>query len=343
VPKPMLVFGVTYHGSTSKAFQELDNVYAKHISARQLEFHLQWFTKHFKIMTIGEIWNRYSEGTLPPNSMFLSFHDGYGGNFETALPILQSFGVRANFFIPTAFVGTERRFWVDILDAAFKYTRVKEIRIASDQGEDVFTLDTQADRLKAVFVMRKSLKLFPETARPQQMNLILNQLGWSSSEDVPRLGPHERNMNWGQIQELADSGMEIGSHTHQHIILACQDEATIRYEMKTSKELIESNLEKPCNLFCYPNGKYPGSGNDLTDRIAAELGYKHTVYMMSQYNLIHPKIFRLTGAALGEDTESHELKRIFSKSKYRMLRMRGGKIWRWKTDALESQQPHLRQ
>jgi peptidoglycan/xylan/chitin deacetylase (PgdA/CDA1 family) len=332
--KASLVFGVTYHGSTDIAATGLDNVYGKHISAGKLREQLTWLARRFRIMTINQILEHSRKGTLPAKALFIAFHDGYRGNYQTAFPILKELGVQVDFFIPTAFIGTERRFWVDILDAALKYTSRPSLTLTSEDGETTIALQNETLRMQAAQKLRNRVKALPEIAFEVEFKRILKGLGWENPQDVPSLGDHAACLDWDQVREMTQTGMSFGSHTHSHMICAPQKEAIAREEMAKSKALIEQETGQPCLNFCYPNGSFPYSGNEATDRLAKAVGYHSALYMIHAPNLIHPGTFRLTGAAMGDDTSRDQLARSVSRLRYFWRRFRGNKIWLWEKDSL---------
>jgi len=324
-----LVFGVTYHGSVAEPLSGLDNFYGKHISAGKLRSQLEWLRRHFQIMTIGEIFHRQQNRRLPKKTAFIAFHDGYAGNYEIAFPILKELGIKAGFYIPTAFIGTRERFWVDTLDAAMKHTRLPHLAQELFGASEGLPLSGEPQRLSAAMLLRRRLKSLPQQVMEIEFRRLIAALGWQNPADVPRLGTHDRCMNWEQVREMAQAGMEIGSHTHRHLICGLQDEMILREELTQSKSLIEDRIQNECRLFCYPNGDYPKGGNDYTDRIARECGYQAVLYMISPYNYINAQSFRLTGIAIGEDTTDQKFKAALSALRFHWMRLRKRDIWPW--------------
>ena len=81
-------------------------------------------------------------------------------------------------------------------------------------------------------------------------------------------------MTKGQIVEMSNSGMEIGSHTWSHFPLKHADKKTLRYELETSKKYLEDILGREVSSFCYPNGEIPINISELELlEIFEEIGY----------------------------------------------------------------------
>lgn len=64
-------------------------------------------------------------------------------------------------------------------------------------------------------------------------------------------------LKWEQIKDLEARGHEIGSHTMTHPQdLKAKFDDQLFFEVKTSKDLLESALGHPVTKFCYPRGRY---------------------------------------------------------------------------------------
>lgn len=80
----------------------------------------------------------------------------------------------------------------------------------------------------------------------------------------------ENYMTWSQLKEMAEAGMSIQSHAHNHHYVSDLSKEQITYELATSKKLIEENLGTEVTVFAPPGGRI----NSRVIRIAKELGYK---------------------------------------------------------------------
>lgn len=61
-------------------------------------------------------------------------------------------------------------------------------------------------------------------------------------------------VNVAQIQEMANSGWEIGSHSMTHSDLTL-NHSSLGYEILQSKQTLEQAIGQPINTFAYPYGK----------------------------------------------------------------------------------------
>jgi len=76
-------------------------------------------------------------------------------------------------------------------------------------------------------------------------------------------------MDWGQLKDLVDAGMEVGSHTITHPYLTRLPFAQAKEEIEGSKKLLEDKLGVEIRAFCYPYGDY----NEQIRDMVAEAGY----------------------------------------------------------------------
>lgn len=86
-------------------------------------------------------------------------------------------------------------------------------------------------------------------------------------------------VNWQQLKEMQANGIEIGSHTANHIPLNQVD--NLENEIKLSKLLMEWNGLKTIYFFSYPNGVYTDESikslkaNDYLAAVTGDAGYNY--------------------------------------------------------------------
>jgi peptidoglycan/xylan/chitin deacetylase (PgdA/CDA1 family) len=104
---------------------------------------------------------------------------------------------------------------------------------------------------------------------PAIVFLITSSIGKQNLWDANLGGIKFRHLNWEQIREMSENGIEFGSHTVNHTDLTRLSEREIYHELAESKSILESKLGKPLRFISYPFGKY----NDTVMDIARNVGY----------------------------------------------------------------------
>lgn len=68
--------------------------------------------------------------------------------------------------------------------------------------------------------------------------------------------PAGRLLNADELREMRENGMEIGSHTVNHVCLPDADDARLLQELTDSKAELETLLDHPVSSFAYPYGAW---------------------------------------------------------------------------------------
>ena len=93
-----------------------------------------------------------------------------------------------------------------------------------------------------------------------------------------------------QLRDLCRQGFEIGSHTVNHPDLTTVSDTVLRYELKESKEMLESIVGLPVVSFCYPRGFYDKRAMSLLK----DAGYQAAVVSRFSTGVPHPWVPRNT-------------------------------------------------
>lgn len=96
---------------------------------------------------------------------------------------------------------------------------------------------------------------------------IIQSKGWSAITFLPTgcIGGHDSwegegvplrpLMSWQQITDLAEAGIEFGSHTVNHVDLTTLKSEQLQKELSASREQIAERLGKPTRFFAPPYGR----------------------------------------------------------------------------------------
>lgn len=202
--------------------------------------------RHYNVMRLGDGFEALRSGRLPPRALVITFDDGYADNAEVALPVLRRHGVGATFFIATGFLDGGLM-WNDFVIECLRLCVQPQLDLRSfGLGEAPLALVD--DRRAAVDALLPLLKYQPLAARKQMLARLHMLCG------RPGL-PDSLMMSSGQVTELAAAGMEIGAHTVNHPILACESIDTVASEIVQSRQLLQALTGQPVDVFAFPNGK----------------------------------------------------------------------------------------
>jgi peptidoglycan/xylan/chitin deacetylase (PgdA/CDA1 family) len=183
----------------------------------------------------------------------VTLDDGYADNAEHALPVFQALEVPATVFIPTGYIGTERRLPHDRLHASLTEVRrrgipferaglpppVQALLTACAEGGPAATLDRLISRL-------------PHDRLVALADALETRLG-RTERDLPA---GTRLLTWDEVRALDAGGVEVGGHTVNHAVLSNLALVEARRELAGCRDDIAANLGKAPRHFAYPNGYY---------------------------------------------------------------------------------------
>jgi len=99
--------------------------------------------------------------------------------------------------------------------------------------------------------------------------IISQQVGGVNQWDLKKGIPKNPLMNENEIGNWITEGMEIGSHTQNHVRLTQCSRATAVKEIAQSRSDLEEQFGIPVHHFCYPWGDY----NNSIQQITSDAGY----------------------------------------------------------------------
>ena len=92
-----------------------------------------------------------------------------------------------------------------------------------------------------------------------------------------------------QIRTLSEKGMEIGSHTANHVFLSNLSDDKLYYELEESKKQLENIIQKPVTSLSLPGGRE----NKKIVGAAKETGYKTLCTSVYHTNNAESSLFSL--------------------------------------------------
>lgn len=176
----------------------------EHIRPDCFEEHVRYFAdRGYRSLRIVDIADQWPVVLDERPAVALTFDDGLCNNWTIACRILDKYHMTGTFFVPTSFIGEDRR----VVSAA-------------------------------------------------------------------SMAPYNNNemLSWSDLRAMLESGYEIGSHSHTHIMMAKQSPEQAETEITQSKLILEEKLGVTIKSFAYPKG-HSNSYAEWTKHLLRSAGY----------------------------------------------------------------------
>lgn len=250
------------------------------VSASRNEFQWQvsYIKRYYHPMTFEAVVECFEQNRkLPRNAIVITFDDGFADNYHNAFEILRNNEVPATFFISTDYLDSGEEFW---------FNRVSRI-IMSNPGRD-FYLDGKRLRVDTNSIDRRYLvgqvllkcKQVSDSRRREIVDQLATDLGDNGACDSL-----SRPMSWSEVREMSAQGMEFGSHSRSHPVLARVNRNELKNEIEESKRIIENQIRKPVLVFSYPDGGEDAVNEAVLDAVR-NAGYQLATSYISGSNRV---------------------------------------------------------
>ena len=224
---------------------------------------------HFTIINTVELSRMIEHDEIVDGRFALiTFDDGYLDNFTEALPILKKHQVTAVFYLTTDLLEPCRVTWWDEIAYLLRKSHGMVYQLPNGILEyklEKGNIDKIIQRIMSDIKQTKNLSVL--TA----LKDIRSKFPAARTELLAE--DYELFMSWEHAKELLTNGMEIGSHTLTHPILAQLNMEQQKLEISESKTMLEERLHCTINSIAYPVGRYY-CYNAKTFEYTSEAGYK---------------------------------------------------------------------
>jgi peptidoglycan/xylan/chitin deacetylase (PgdA/CDA1 family) len=250
--------------SSSDSFE-----FERGVSARHLEAQARLIARYRRPIGMDELSEALRSGkSLPERAVALTFDDGYFDNYEVAFPILRHHKIPATFYVCPGLIDSNLGFWWDEIYSCFRKTEKVAIdlcklaasgTIFQDMKKDLLPTRTVAEResvAQRVIVMAKRLPA-------QSIRKLIADLADALEVSTKQVCPAAGLMRWSHLKEMANNGMDIGSHTMTHPMMSQISERELRQEVQNSRWRLQDELGRSVNGFVYPSGDYHAMAKEV--------------------------------------------------------------------------------
>lgn len=278
-----------------------------YVEPETFNMHIDYLKNIFSIVHFSDIFsyiqNKSSLNKYP--ICILTFDDGWYDFYKFAYPILVAQKVPATVFLPTRYIGTENRFWTDVVADYFIKNNNNYLNINEKISNNV--LVNKLDSLKGPtkFKIEKAISMLKSYKEEEILN-ALTELKINSG--IEENFSERAFLNWEEVHKMAESSLiTFGSHTNNHRMLTYLDDNEIFDELMESKDRLfsEGIVNKSFIPFCYPNGNFD---NRVIKKVE-EAGYHVAVTTDNGWN--HPNSPRSTLKRVGIHQDISSTKAMF--------------------------------
>ena len=255
------------------------------VSPENFEEQLKVLKQLYKPVPVSELVTQLYSGSILPKSVCLTFDDGYRDNYLIAKPLLERYKCPAVFYIPTQYIGQEKKFWWDELQEIILTSRnlPQNLSVLINKERFNYAIDDEAE-LTPGQLNKHKIWVWPDKAPTRRCGLylalweklkplpyqpiqeVLNQVKiWAGYKQAP--GIEAFPMTGEQLSDLADHPLiKTGIHTISHPALSFHPKTVQQDEIAGNRRYLENYPGKPSDTIAYPYGDY----NDVTISVVQE-------------------------------------------------------------------------
>jgi peptidoglycan/xylan/chitin deacetylase (PgdA/CDA1 family) len=258
-----------YHDVLPAGFPEGNPLFGMAVSVEEFAWQIAYFKKHYHPITYQQFADWYLRGAaLPSCPVLITFDDGHANNLRFALPVLQKEKVGAVCFVLTGALARCRQTWFE--DAYYRLMFSTAHSWCLRNGE-CWPLETSEQRAAACSRFFSLCRTLSQDEQFEELKSLQSQL------PVPNPDGEFRNrfefLSADDVRQLAESGIDIGSHTITHPILSTLQSESARREIAGSKSALEQVLGRPVQAFAYPFGSPGLDFSSRDEELTRESGY----------------------------------------------------------------------
>lgn len=229
--------------------------------------------KRFQFIALDDLFKRLAEGAPVRRTIAFTIDDGYYDQATIGAKVFAEYDCPVTTFVTSGFLDGQLWFWWDKIEYVFEVTRRDKVQVKLGDQELDYSLDGQPSRGRALSDFVARCKAVPEQEKLAAISRLATQAGVEMPACPP---PRYAPMTWEEARRCEAGGMSFGPHTVTHPILSKTTDQESRKEIADSWARLQSQVQRPVPVFCYPNGG-PADFGDREVATLRQLGLKGAV------------------------------------------------------------------
>ena len=223
------------------------------------ENELDFFLQHWKPIGLSDLLSYVNgEGDIPPNSMLLTFDDGFREIHDIVVPILKRKGVKAVFFLCSSALDNKQLLSRNKISLILEHSEHSSLSKAAI-GEINTILKEYGHSGKKWEDGLKKLK----SNNAEALDVIGDIIDVDFDAYLRTRAPY---LSAEQVEDILDNGFEIGSHSIDHPLYEGLDLPEQLRQTKESTQVIKSTFNLGYGAFAFPFNDY-GVSKHFFDQI----------------------------------------------------------------------------
>jgi peptidoglycan/xylan/chitin deacetylase (PgdA/CDA1 family) len=235
----------------------------------QFAAQLDFLVEHYHVVSISAC----RTAPLPARALVITFDDGLRSVYQHAFPLLKALGAPATCYLCTDVIGNHSLIWLNELAWFLHHHSLRAEPIVAAW------LGLTGHRSRRALV--QGLIARYDRAR---IGELLDTLRGSLAVAPDQLaGDASLYLTPADIEDMAKGGIAFGNHSASHAVLSLLSEEDCRNELTRARDALD---HFPGSI---PSLAYPfGLANDVTRRIAVELGYNTLLEVEGRNHPVDP-------------------------------------------------------
>jgi len=221
------------------------------VPSRVFDRHMNYLREqNYNIIGLDEAAEILASGKkIPPDTVAITFDDGYKSIYTTVFPIVRKYGIPITVFVSIKPVEENCALFVDSIIYGINNTRKSCIDLTLwDMTRLPLTSRLYKEEASRKIISRS--KAMPQKERQRFLDFIFSELGVDRDAE----GLKDMMLNWDEIKELSKNGVSFGAHTVNHPCLAGIPLKDADEEISESRKILEEKIGKEVTSFAYPYG-----------------------------------------------------------------------------------------
>ena len=244
------------------------------VCADTFEKQMRVLSKRFNVMDLRDVVTALRQGhDLPSHTVVITVDDGYRDFYDVAFPILKQYRLPATLYATTGFINGDLWLWPDKIHYILNQCHDEKLELSMGGNEVIVSLASPSLKKQTWGILVDyCISVFK-----QEREDFVKYLAKKTRVNIDAIPSEDyQAVNWEQVKEMANHGINIGAHTCSHPILSKLESKDVTYEVVESKNKLEDVLGHTVSCFCYPNGE-ARDFNDHVKQTVIDAGFSNSV------------------------------------------------------------------